>query len=419
MHLKSEALRVKAMRRRPQCEYCSRRPSYGLDGNRPRWCKRHALDGAKDVVNPRCQHTGCDRRPTFGMFGGRPQWCSAHKLDGASDIVNKRCLHLGCARHPVFGTPGGRPRWCAEHKPAEARDVVNKRCQHDGCMRRAKFGMPGERPMWCTKHKADGAENITGRRCNFPNCKRTPVFGMPGGKPTWCCQHKADGAEDVVNKRCQHPNCPRQPSFGLSSGRPIWCYEHKAADAEDVVSKRCGHFGCDISIRGGQYCANHDTSNKRRTRVREHQVANYLRERGLLWTAWNKQLAETACGRYRPDFVYELPTHVVIVEVDEHQHAQPGYACDAARMLDVYNSYGGLAIIFIRFNPDQFCLGSRRGVVSWPKRLHALDVEVRRALITPPTRPLIITRMFYNSEESTITSTWADPYDHSFVERTE
>lgn len=100
-------------------------------------------------------------------------------------------------------------------------------------------------------------------------------------------------------------------------------------------------------------CTGCDTSGSRtHSRVREKQVAKWLSDAGLHWAAWNKQLPETSCGRYRPDFVFEAGTHAVILEVDEFEHARPGYACDNRRMLDVYNAYGGTPVVFVRYNPD-------------------------------------------------------------------
>lgn len=148
-----------------------------------------------------------------------------------------------------------------------------------------------------------------------------------------------------------------------------------------------------------------------------HRLANFFRDRGLAWSSWNKQLTETACGRYRPDFVFEAPTHAVMVEVDEHQHARLGYACDAVRMLDIYNSFGGLPIVFVRFNPDEFTVDGERGRVPWSQRLAALDSAVRGQLSAPPARPLVITRLFYDSVEELTQTTWADPCDPTFTER--
>jgi hypothetical protein len=184
----------------------------------------------------------------------------------------------------------------------------------------------------------------------------------------------------------------------------------------------CEHPGCTTQVfraagEKNRYCSNHDTTRKRRTRVRENQVANFLRDAGFHWSAWNKQLSETGCGTYRPDFTFEADTHVVIIEVDEHQHASPGYACDNRRMLDVFNAYGGLPVVFLRWNPDAFKLRGQMERRSVKSRLTFLREQLRIALAETPKHLLSIKRMFYDQPERVyVVSTYANPDDAMFTE---
>ena len=244
---------------------------------------------------------------------------------------------------------------------------------------------------------------------------------MPCGRAERCAKHALEGMVNVTAKRCEAHGCTIIAAHGVPGvdKRPRWCAGHCPPGAENLTSKRCAAPGCHVTVHGGNvYCANHDTEHKRNTRVRENQVANYLRDAGLHWTAWNKQLPETACGRYRPDFAYELPTHVVIVEVDEMQHARPGYGCDNARMLDVFGAYGGLPVVFLRFNPDAFALGGQTKRVWMHARMAALKKQLRAALDAPPRHALIITRLYYDQpDDRTVVTTCVDPTDPSFTER--
>lgn len=36
-------------------------------------------DGMVDVVNKRCQHPGCKKRPVFGFEGEKGRFCSLHR----------------------------------------------------------------------------------------------------------------------------------------------------------------------------------------------------------------------------------------------------------------------------------------------------------------------------------------------------
>lgn len=76
-----------------------------------------------------------------------------------------------------------------------------------------------------------------------------------------------------------------------------------------------------------------------------------------MYTTWNRvnPSADPAqCGRYRPDFVYELPVSVVLKEYDEHQHRDRALRCELVRMAEISLGYGGQPVHWVRFNPDSF-----------------------------------------------------------------
>ena len=334
---------------------------------------------------PVCKHSECTKQGYYGVPGvdKGDQWCKAHAPPGCVNIVDKHCDHGDCKRQPTYGFRGvdKRSRWCKAHRPAGATDLRNRRCEQCDIINPA-FGVPGvdKHGRWCKAHGPPGCVDMRTKRCHFKDCDIMPAYGVPG-----------------VDKRGK------------------WCKAHAPADAVDLVNKRCQFKDCTVISQHKAYCANHDTENKRLTRVRENQVANFLRDQGLHWTAWNKQLTETACGRYRPDFAFELPTHVVVVEVDEHQHAQPGYACDNARMLDIFGAYGGLPVVFIRFNPDAYEVEGVRRKVQLRTRLKVLGEELRAALATKPKELLTIARLFYDGHD--VMRTWVAPDDPAFSEK--
>lgn len=143
-------------------------------------------------------------------------------------------------------------------------------------------------------------------------------------------------------------------------------------------------------------------------------MANVFRTEGLEWTAWDKRLEETACGFYRPDFVFDAGTHVVVVEVDEDQHKAYDPACENKRMMDIFNSFGGVPVVFLRWNPDAFTVdGVTRRVYQKTRHAHLVR-QLREALVNPPTRLLCITRMYFDG--AIVQRTWVDPDDPAFVE---
>jgi hypothetical protein len=98
------------------------------------------------------------------------------------------------------------------------------------------------------------------------------------------------------------------------------------------------------------------------TLVDEIRVAGKLKEwsdNQLLaeYTTWNRQNPHAdpvQCGRYRPDFLWDIveEQRVVILECDEHAHRRETVRCEFVRTIEVAISFGGAPVHMIRYNPD-------------------------------------------------------------------
>ena len=80
-----------------------------------------------------------------------------------------------------------------------------------------------------------------------------------------------------------------------------------------------------------------------------------------------------APNRRRGDFWYLLPTHSVVLEVDEHFHGRSEVSCEVGRIWEL-KEQNPLPMYLIRYNPH------------WPFRPDKLDVllsRVRYALVNP------------------------------------
>ena len=80
----------------------------------------------------------------------------------------------------------------------------------------------------------------------------------------------------------------------------------------------------------------------------------YLDYQGLVGTSTDKMVDGGKCGRERPDRLFELPVRVLIIECDENQHKERACECEQTRMVNIGQSFGGLSVYFIRWNPDNF-----------------------------------------------------------------
>jgi len=65
---------------------------------------------------------------------------------------------------------------------------------------------------------------------------------------------------------------------------------------------------------------------------------------------------QDGCSKYRPDIFMDFGTHCIIIEVDERRHVN--YSCEEKRMITLYEDIGFRKIIFLRFNPDGYTVGT-------------------------------------------------------------
>ena len=120
----------------------------------------------------------------------------------------------------------------------------------------------------------------------------------------------------------------------------------------------------------------------------------------------------------RLDFVLELPTHRVILEVDEHQHSTSSYnvRCDINRMLDVMAKMclkNERPTRWIRYNPHGFTKDKVKKTVT-PKKRHAALLEMI-ARVPDGHRNTELAYMYYDVDAAEKLLLFQDPdYDSKF-----
>lgn len=120
-------------------------------------------------------------------------------------------------------------------------------------------------------------------------------------------------------------------------------------------------LACNKNARYGQYCAAHATArcscgvvagrrncaNCTRGKIRkkfEMQIRDLLQSEGIDEYIHNKKV-----GKYSPDFLWHRPSHVVILEVDEHGHATYDPAMEEKRMEDISQKFQN-PVFFLRIS---------------------------------------------------------------------
>jgi hypothetical protein len=185
------------------------------------------------------------------------------------------------------------------------------------------------------------------KTCNFADCSKIPIYGYSGEKPIFCELHKE---EDMVNieieEKCSHPEC--KFNFDIIINSVKYCIHHcPNEDAEIATKRKCMY--CDIKGNSTFIC----NDCKMISNKKEWGIVRYLKK--IIKTPFihNSSIMLGGCSKKRPDIFFELPTHCVIGEIDEHQHKNYDDKCECSRISEIVGSIGGKSVIFVRFNPDK------------------------------------------------------------------
>ena len=404
--------------KRCQQDGCITRPTYNtLGGAIGLYCLAHKRDGMIDVKNRHCQQDGCIKQPAFNNPGETTGlYCSAHKHDEMINVVSRRCQQDGCIKHPAYNNPGEMlGLYCSTHKHDGMINVISRRCQQDGCIKHPTYNNLDETAgLYCLAHKHDGMINVISRRCQQDECIKIPNFNNPGETiGLYCSAHKHDGMIDVKNKRCQQSDCSTQPRFGLPGNAPIMCAKHKLLGMIIHPSKKCEKCK-EIALYGAttaKRCEAHKEPTDKNLIERECEschLPNILDDRGYCYACdpnvfnivrlakqtqvkqWldahehndyesYDTIIRDGCDRERPDFLFknETDTVKIVLEVDEHQHKDRPELCECTRMVNISQQFGGLPVIFLRYNPDNFKVGGIKQEVSFIDRMTVLELALR------------------------------------------
>ena len=81
-------------------------------------------------------------------------------------------------------------------------------------------------------------------------------------------------------------------------------------------------------------------------------------DEGLIpqYTSHNKQVVgvnRALCAPCQPDFLFDMQTHIVVIENDEHQHTSEQPRCSHIRLQNISDAFGQLPVYVIRYNPHE------------------------------------------------------------------
>lgn len=363
-------------------ESCIKRATFGLKGTRsPIFCKIHMpAEGYENVIeNRHC--IDCDKRPSFAYLkGDKPTYCEEHCLIGMINIYTKKCLTNKeiCEQSPTFGLSS--PTHCKKHKEPDMSDMRHPYCIVEKCYkddsgskerRRASFNYNGEKlRLYCGEHKKTGMINLERPLCNKLQCIEQAHWGYMFGKRKYCKYHKSSNMydEDHINPKCV--DCPKLTSQTKAArmairatyckdgeSYPTKCEKHKPNNGSyvNIAEKQCELCKLvDFIPSNKTLCFTCNAYSKQRNmHSKELRIADVLTAANIPVMSHDK-VPEGACSKYRPDFVIDCGRSLIILEVDENQHQSYACECEISRMIQLHNDFGGIPLIFIRYNPDSY-----------------------------------------------------------------
>lgn len=396
------------------CEKCPKKAYYNILGTRsPRFCGDHREPNMFNVVSSKCRYEGCRTVPCFGESGKPPKFCAAHREEGMVNIHERPCQHEGCSKKPVFNLPGqARGVWCVGHKTPEMVDVLSTCCRYEGCRTRPSFGQKGGKRMFCSEHKLEGMVNLVSIICEHDGCATSATFNLPGETVVrFCSKHKKEGMINIRMKPCLYEGCLKIPVFNLPSEKKgLYCTQHKLDGMIDVENPRCKTPLCEVHAK--EYCARctaylfPDQVKGGWFKTRETKLKEHLESRYPDKTIVHDKRVE--CHLYRPDFVFDMGSHTIVIELDENQHKRYDTSCDNKRLMSIFHGLGSRPMVMLRFNPDRYdavpgCFKKDGQLVDvgrpWKKRLVALSGRIDHWLKSQPDREITIEHLFFDTDK--------------------
>ena len=261
-----------------------------------------------------------------------------------------------------------------------------------------------------------GAQGSTGFCIAHNGGPRCQGFDGNGDK----CGKSAIGATGFCSAHNGGPRCQGFKEDGAECGNGAqgatgFCYAHKGGkrcpNCIDWIDSRCGKKNFD------GYCATcyhqlFPTTQRpgvRNYKTKELAVLRHLEHCFPKHHIVNDRRVNGGCSKKKPDFFFELLTHVIMVEVDENGHMSYDQSCENKRMMELSQDIAHRPLVFIRFNPDKTSTGpgcwgydetgravvKKKRAIEWQKRLAALTAKIELWLTKIPEKTVELIKLYY------------------------
>lgn len=189
---------------------------------------------------------------------------------------------------------------------------------------------------------------------------------------------------------CEHEKIKYQC---ITCSPKIACYNCKHMIRSKIYKPYC--FMC--------YCVlNPDIKIKKRYKTKELLLSESLKKMNLGVDFIQDKKIDGGCSRRRPDFLFDLLTHTIIVECDENNHRDYNITCEIAKLNETFTDLADRPMILIRFNPDKckengkscFDRECKLIIKEWNRRIKILKKELEKSIRKIPVELITIKYLF-------------------------
>ena len=155
-------------------------------------------------------------------------------------------------------------------------------------------------------------------------------------------------------RKCLAPKCKEMAIWGLHFVL-LNCEKHKQPGQQNLAEHKCVSCGFMYILDENNRCENCDPTYFIKTRLaKQTALMTFLDAHGHEGVSTDRMVDGGECGKERPDRVFDYGDKIVIVECDEDQHDDRPCLCEQARMVNLGQSFGGMPVYFLRWNPDDY-----------------------------------------------------------------
>ena len=112
-------------------------------------------------------------------------------------------------------------------------------------------------------------------------------------------------------------------------------------DEIDLIQQKCKMCGLIDIVNGDGICKDHDEELMKRKYLCKQKRIKYVLENNFEYKIMSyDKIIDSNCNKKRPDFVFDLSTHFIVLEVDEYQHTKKSYTPECEKCQNDRNFTG-------------------------------------------------------------------------------